>query len=395
MNKFDFLQLSSGDIYLDNAKVTLCPQNVVNPLMEVINSNMVYDTGVGRSSAFLEELFNESKELVSQFIHSTRNEVIFVNDISYATNLIAYSFLHSDRLQDGDEILVSEQEHDSNFIIWQQISKLKNITINFVKSKYSGEYDIDDLRYKLSSKTKIVALSASSGINGFKQNVREISKIIREKSPEAFIFFDLENYFPYEEVDVTYMDIDAAYFSFYNFLSPIKSGGLYLKSNYLTHMNPFVMSAESIQKVTKNSALFHKDFKRFEAGPLDVSLSSVVKEVFNYVNETGFSEIIAHLRTLTEYFISELSKRDYIEYFGSTDSKEKVPIFSFKIKGLSDKSVVNYLEENNIRIASGDFGYKYYLSKLNEETFLRASLFFYNEKSDIDVFFERLDELNK
>ena len=136
-------------VYLDNAATSQKPVQVINAIKDYYeNHNANIHRGIHKLAEESTLLYEEAHKKVSDFINAEFEEVIFTKNTTESLNLLAYSLFNN--LKENDEIIVSQMEHHSNFVPWQQLAKSKNFKLNFVKIDKEGNLDLDHLKQLLS-----------------------------------------------------------------------------------------------------------------------------------------------------------------------------------------------------------------------------------------------------
>ena len=186
-------------IYFDNSATTQKPKIVIetlNKFFETHNANI--HRGIHKLAEESTLLYEEAHKKVSDFINAEFEEVIFTKNTTESLNLLAYSLFNN--LKENDEIIVSQMEHHSNFVPWQQLAKSKNFKLNFVKIDKEGNLDLDHLKQLLNKKTKIVSLVHISNVLGTINPVKEIAKIVHENN--SLLIVDAAQSVPHMKIDV-------------------------------------------------------------------------------------------------------------------------------------------------------------------------------------------------
>ncbi|EQD81156.1 Aminotransferase, class V/Cysteine desulfurase, partial [mine drainage metagenome] len=168
-----------GIIYLDNASTTQKPQEVIDAVVDFYTnycSNV--HRGVYRIGEEATERFNLSRENIAEFVGANGNELVFVRNTTEALNLLANSL--GNRLNDDDEIILSNSEHHSNIVPWQMLSKRKKIKMKFINSRHDEPINSSDVSSLITQKTKIVSLTECSNILGNINNMKEIATVAHD-----------------------------------------------------------------------------------------------------------------------------------------------------------------------------------------------------------------------
>ena len=254
--------------YLDNAATTQKPKQVINAIKKYYEK---YNANVHRGINFLSqkatEKFEDAHEKTAEFINAKNyKEIIFTNNTTEAMNTIAYSL--GSMLKNGDEILLTKMEHHANIVPWQELAKRKKIKIRFANIK-NGKLDMEDLKEKTNSKTKIISVTMASNILGTINPVEKISKIAKEQG--AYFVVDAAQAAPHTKINVKKINADLLAFSGHKMLGPTGIGVLYGKSELLEKMPPFLTGGDMISTVTLKQSRWNKLPWKFEAGTPNIA----------------------------------------------------------------------------------------------------------------------------
>ena len=237
-------------VYLDNASTTQKPSSVIDTIVKYYsfyNSNIhraVYDIAEEATHAY--EL---TRQKVCKFINANSpQEIIFTRNTTEAINLVAYAWGRKN-IENGDIIILSEQEHHSNIVPWQILAKEKNAKIKYLKIDETGNINLNELESYLDEDNgiKLISLCHMSNALG---NIIPIDKIIDMAHAYSIpVFVDGAQSVPHLTTDVTSLDCDFLAFSAHKMLGPTGVGILYGKKNILQEMDPFNCGGDMIKEV--------------------------------------------------------------------------------------------------------------------------------------------------
>jgi len=386
-------------IYFDNAATTQKPIQVIESIKnfyEKHNANI--HRSVYRLSQEATELYENAREHIAKFINSNPTEIIFTRGTTEAINLTAYSW-GLNNLKKGDEILISELEHHSNIIPWEIISKRNKATTRYAKISNNGVLDFEDLKDKISNKTKIVSISHISNVSGIINDVKEISKIAHENN--SLILVDGAQSVPHMKIDVERLDVDFLAFSGHKMLGPTGIGVLYCKNTHYEKMGPFQGGGEMIKDVNYNpntqssEIVWNSPPWKFEAGTPNIAGSIALMEAVKYLDRVGMDRVLNHEKELIEYALNLLKECKKTTIYGPTDLSLKCGIISFNVKGLSSHDVALFADNFGIMIRSG-YHCAQPLHKVSDlKSTARASFYIYNTFEEIDRFVDVLKEIEQ
>ena len=359
--------------YLDSAATTQKPNRVINKISEFYekyNSNVhrgIYDLSIKS-----DELFENSRDIVSKYINSDPEEIIFTRNTTESLNIIAN--LESKNLTKNDEVILSISDHHSNILPWQVLSK--KIGFKLVFAELNSNYQPKIIE-NITKKTKIISLSHISNVTGKEINLTNILNEIKNKKIKLIL--DAAQSASHKKIDVKKMNIDYLAFSGHKIFGPTGIGILYSKKENLQNNDPLYYGGDMIKSVTKENFEYNKLPNKFESGTPNISGAIGLGESIEFVNETGIKNINKKINELTIYAISELRKIKNIKIYGGSNG-----IISFNLEGIHSHDVAEILNQEGICIRAGHHCCMPLMNYLGINSCARISIQYYNTKSDID-----------
>jgi len=370
-------------VYLDSAATSLKPW----PVIERIGHFYTYETAnIHRGAHYLADRatlnYEETRKSVQEFIGAKdADEIVFTKGTTESINLVAQTW-GEQYLNSGDEILVSEMEHHANLVPWQMIAQKKKAKVQAFTFDHSGNLSFEDFKNKLSSRTKILALTHCSNTLG---TINEIEKYIQEaKKIGAMVLIDGAQYVANRKVDVQNLNCDFYVFSAHKLFGPYGLGILYGKKEILNQMPPYQGGGNMISDVSIESSTYNQLPYKFEAGTPSIAEVIAFKSSIEYVQKIGWNKIESHENELLQYATSQLKNIDGLEIFG--EAKNKTAIISFLIQGLHHADIGQILDQENVAVRVGHHCTLPLMKKLKIKGTVRASFSIYNNKSDVDAF---------
>jgi len=373
-------------VYLDNSATSLTPELVLDAMNRYYRE---YNANVHRAIHSIgqkaTEEYESAHQKVADFINAEFKEIIFTKNTTESLNLLAYSL--TKKLQKGDEILLTEMEHHSNLVPWQQLSKDKGLILKFIRVDDDGNLDMKNARELITNKTKIISVVHMSNVLGTINDVKEIGKIAHAKN--AIFIVDGAQSVPHIKVDVKGIDCDFFVFSAHKMCGPTGIGVLYGKKEFLEKMDPFLYGGDMISQVTFEDSKWNDIPWKFEAGTPNIAESIGLAKAIDYLNIVGMDKIKDYEEYLTEYALEKLSKIKKITIYGQNDIKKRGSVISFNIDGIHPHDVAAILDRDAIAIRGGHLcAMPFVTSNLNVDSVCRLSLYFYNTTEDIDKLIE-------
>jgi cysteine desulfurase/selenocysteine lyase len=381
-------------VYLDNGATTHKPQKVINAIKEYyeeINANP--HRGAHYLSIAATDAYENAREKVTNFINArSLKEVIFTKNTTEALNLLAYSYGMT-FIEEGDEIVLSISEHHSNILPWQQVAALKGAILKYMYVDKNGELPFEEIRNKITNKTKLVGVTQVSNVLGTINPIKEITAYAHEKG--AVVIVDGAQSVPHMKVDVQELDADFLVFSGHKMLAPMGIGVLYGKEELLKVMPPFLRGGDMIEYVWEDKATFAELPYKFEAGTQNVEAAVGLAAAIDYINEIGMDFIQYREKDLMSYALEKLIEIPYITVLGSKEVEKRSGVISFTFEGVHPHDVASIVDTYGVALRAGHHCAQPLMRYLNLNSSSRISFYFYNTKEEIDIFIESIKNVRK
>ncbi len=369
-------------VYLDNSATSLTPESVIGSMNEYYGS---YNANVHRSIHTLGEKatkeYEDAHKKVANFINADFEEVIFTKGTTESLNALAYSLMRN--LNEGDEIVLSEMEHHSNLVPWQQLAKDRKIKVRYIRINKDFELDMEHARELINKKTKIVSVTHVSNVLGTINPIKEIGKLAKEVG--AVFIVDSAQGIPHLVVDVRDIDCDFLCFSGHKMLGPTGIGVLYGKKKMLEKLNPFLFGGEMIREVNFEDSKWNDLPWKFEAGTPNIAGGIGLGAAVDYLRKIGMERIRDYEEYLTSYAFKRLNEAG-VKIYCARDVKKRSSVMTFKVDGMHAHDVAALLDRHGVAIRAGHMCSMPLVNKvLKENALCRASLYFYNTPEDVDT----------
>ena len=378
-------------VYLDNAATAQRPLSVVDlQRKSALEANANLHRAVHALAGEATEAFEDTRRAVQAFLHaSAPEEIVFTAGATAAINLVAFSFGEA-FVKEGDEVLVTVAEHHSNLLPWQMLCERKKAVLKVLDIRENGGLDIDSLRKSLSQRTKIVAISHISNVLGLVNPVREIVRICHEKGIPVLV--DGAQGAVHAPVDVQEMDCDFYVFSGHKVYAATGTGVLYGKRKWLEAMPPYMGGGEMIERVSLSGFKPAPLPAKFEAGTQNINGIPTLKPALELARQMREDkDIQAEQKAVFDYVYDRLMQDERIVLYG-TDRSDKVPLFSFAVKGAHHEDLALILDKMGIALRSGQMCAEPLMDRLVVTGLLRASFAPYNTLEEAMYFIECLEK---
>jgi len=369
-------------VYLDNAASAQKPKVVLDRMRQAATEQYA---NVHRGLHFLAneatEAYEDAREKVRAFLNASRpEEIIFTRNATEGINLVAHTF-GRERIQAGDEVVLSIMEHHSNIVPWHFLRERQGAVIRWAPVDDEGNFLLDEFEKLLSPRTKMVAITQMSNVLGTVVPVKEVVK--RAHARGIPVLVDGAQGAVHLDVDVRDLDCDFYVFTGHKLYGPTGIGVLYGKYDLLASMPPFNGGGEMIHEVFQDRISYGAPPYRFEAGTPAIVQAIGLGAAIDYVNSIGKSRIRAHESILAKYAQERLGQINSLRIFGS--APDKGPIVAFEIKGAHPHDVATIIDRAGVAVRAGTHCVMPLLARFGVTATCRASLAMYNSKDEIDV----------
>ena len=385
--KNDFPLISGSNLsYLDNAATTQKPARVIDSMNKFyLINNANTHSGLYDLSEAATKLYEESREAIAEFINADSDEIVFTRGATESINVISRTL--PALFGDKTHIIVSEMEHHSNFVPWQQLAKNNNYILNVIKMNSKFEIDYEELERGISKNTAVVAISHVSNALGTIHDIKRIIDIAHKHN--AFVLIDASQSIPHIPIDVKKLDCDFLVFSGHKMYGPLGIGDLYGKKEFLDKIPPFLYGGDMIESVTVERTTFAKYPKKFEAGTQNIAGAVGLAEAVRYIKDKTLEAIAEHEANLLKYTLNKLSKIPGIVIYSP---KHNAGIISFNIPPIHPHDLASILNDYNVAIRAGHHCCMPLMNKLSLPGTVRISLACYNTYEDIDALINGLNK---
>lgn len=368
-------------VYLDNAATSQKPQVVIDAVKryyEWENSNV--HRGVHTLGSRATDAYEGAREKVARFINAESSEqIIFTRGTTTALNLVASSYARS-VCGPGDEIILTEMEHHSNLIPWQQAAIAVGATLKYIPLQPDGSIRVEDVEAMVTERTKVVAIAYVSNVMGVVHPVKQIAEIAHRHG--AVIVVDGAQSTPHMKVDVQDLDCDFYALSAHKMCAPTGIGALYGKKALLESMEPIEFGGEMINDV----GLYESNWKelpwKFEGGTPIIAGAVGLGAAIDFLEEIGMDAVEQHETQLAAYAMNRLSEIEGIAIYGPRE--RKVGLVTFNLGDVHPHDVATVLDAQGIAIRAGHHCCQPLMRWLKVSSTARASFYLYNTEEDVD-----------
>ncbi len=375
-------------VYLDSAATSLKPQCVIDAVVDFYTK---HTSNVHRGdydiAALNDRLYDQTRSSVAKLIHCEPNEVIYTHNVSHSLNQVAFGL--KNKLTKDDTVLLTYAEHASNLLPWFTLQKEIGFNIEYIQTDLQANISIESFKNSMHEGVKIVSVAEVTNVLGSIQPIKEMTKIAHEYG--AYMVVDGAQSVPHMPVDVKDLDIDFLGFSAHKMCGPGGVGILYGKKALLDEMDPVFYGGDMNARFNKDGEVILKETPiKFEAGTPNIEGVIGTGAAIEYLLSIGMENIHEYEAELRKYAIEKLSKLENIEIINPDNLYGPI---DFNAKGVFAQDAAGYLASKNIAVRSGNHCAKILHNIIGTDQSIRASLYFYNTKEDIDKFVDACKDI--
>ena len=380
-------------VYLDNAASSQRPVQVIQEwdrLAQTANANI--HRAVHYLAGEATDAYEGTRDFVKDYLHaSAREEIVFTSGATASINLVAFSFGEA-FVHEGDEIIVSMAEHHSNIVPWQMLCQRKKAVLKVIDIQENGVLRVEQLEELISHRTRIVAISHISNVLGIVNPVQEMVTVCHKKGVPVLV--DGAQGIVHSRVDVQELDCDFYAFSGHKIFAATGTGVLYGKKKWLDAMPPYMGGGEMIETVRFSGTTYAPLPEKFEAGTQNFNAIPTLVPALCFAKSCmEDTETIDNQKNITEYIYNHLANHPLITLYGRPEHLEdKIPLFSFAVKGAHHEDLALILDKMGIALRSGQMCAEPLMDRLGVTGLLRASFAPYNTLEEAEYFVKALEK---
>jgi cysteine desulfurase/selenocysteine lyase len=364
-------------VYFDSAATSQKPRLVLD---EIINWYSNFNANIDRGLYDLAQKASLKYELarkdIADIFMVDPSEAIFIKNTTEGINLLASGFEKT--IKNDQNIVISQQEHHSNYLPWLRLAKNKGSQLRVIKLK-NNHIDLESASQIIDSKTAIVAVSHASNVLGYLSPIKELASLAHKSGAKLIV--DGSQVVAHQPIHPWQIGADAYIFSGHKVYGPNGSGILFLKKEFSPFIEPLLVGGDMVSNVSSNKIIEKSAPGKYEGGTQNpaaqVALSKVIKTL-----SKDWLDIIKYEKDLIDLLITGLSNLGVIIHNPNPD----IPLVTFSIKDWHCHDIASLLNEQNIAVRAGYLCAQPLVENLNKNGVIRASLALYNTPSDVNKF---------
>ena len=376
-------------VYLDNGASAQKPQVVIDAISHAYSHEY---SNVHRGLHYLSNLATDKYESVrgtiAKFLNAPdEDEIVFTTGTTEGINLVAYGWAMPN-LQAGDEIILSVMEHHANIVPWHFLRERQGVILKWVDVDATGALDPQAVIDAITPKTKLIAITQVSNVLGTVVDVKAITAGAHAKGVPVLV--DGSQAAVHMPVDVQDIGCDFYSITGHKLYGPSGSGAIYMKSERMAEMRPFMGGGDMIREVTKNNVTYNDAPMKFEAGTPGIVQTIGLGVALDYMMGVGMDNIAAHEAALRDYTVERLAGLNWLQVQGTTP--DKAAIFSFTLDGAAHAhDISTILDKKGVAVRAGQHCCGPLMEHIGQTATCRASFGMYNTTAEVDTLIEALE----
>ncbi len=376
-------------VYLDNGASAQKPQVVIDAVTQAYAQEYA---NVHRGLHYLSNLATEKYEgvrgIIARFLNAgSEDEIIMNSGTTEGINMVAYSWAMP-RFEPGDEIVLSVMEHHANIVPWHFLRERQGVVLKWVDVDSTGALDPQAVIDAIGPKTKLVAVTHLSNVLGTRVDVKTITQAAHARGVAVLV--DGSQAAVHQPVDVQDIGCDFYAITGHKLYGPSGSGAIYVKSDRMAEMRPFIGGGDMIREVSKDAVVYNDPPMKFEAGTPGIVQMIGLGIALDYMMDLGMDNIAAHENTLRDYTVERLGGLNWLQMQGTTP--DKGAIFSFTLDGAAHAhDISTILDKKGVAVRAGQHCVGPLMEHMGLTATCRASFGLYNTKAEVDVLVDALE----
>ena len=391
MYRDDFNILKSGIIYFDNGATTLKPKLLGEAISDYYDN---YSSNAHRGDYALSikasQKYEETRCLVKDLINAKKcEEIAFTSGTTDSINKIVFGYF-ANVLREDDEVLLTMSEHASNLLPWFELADKLKLKIKYIELDENHEVLLENVERAITDKTKVISIAHISNVVGDVRPIKEINKLAHEKG--ILVLVDGAQSVPHLKIDVQELDIDFLTFSAHKMCGPTGVGVLYGKEELLNDIKPIIFGGGMNADFNHDGDRIYKTMPdRLEAGTPNVAGVIGFGYIIKYLMDIGFDNIHRYELELKDYLVKRLKEIKEVTIY---NGHSKSGIVTINYDGIFPQDLSIYLDKYNICTRAGNHCAKILKEEIHIKNTCRISLYFYNNKAEIDKLIDVLKNPN-
>ena len=384
---FPLLEKHPSLSYLDSSATTQKPRIVIDTLKDFYeNRNANVHRGVYALSEKATEMLESARKKTASMLNAGEDEIIFVKSATEGFNQLSNAL--GENVMEDHNVVVTEMEHHSNFVPWQQLAEKKKAGFRVAKYKDIMSKGVDAIAELVDENTRVVSFTYMSNVTGKILDVKKLAELVRKKNKDVFVVVDACQAAAHKKIDVKELGADFVCLSAHKVYGPTGTGIVYGRKELLKKIRPFFYGGNMIHKVSVEKTEWADLPGKFEAGTIDAAgiiSSATALEYFHRHHE----EITRKEEKLKKELVAKLRGVERVTVIGHEDN-EYGPIVSFLVEGIHPHDLATIADRDNVCIRAGHHCAQPLMESLGVSATSRASIACYTTEEDITKLVESI-----
>ncbi|MFZ1285862.1 MAG: SufS family cysteine desulfurase [Candidatus Phosphoribacter sp.] len=392
-------------VYLDSGATSHKPRQVLDAERHFYeHTNAAVHRGAHQLSEEGTDAYESARARIATFIGAAAEQIVFTRNATEALNLIAYAFSNATAgggggdgvgerftIGPGDEVLVTEMEHHSDLVPWQELCRRTGATLRWIPVTADGRLDLTHLDELLTTRTRVCAFTHVSNVLGTVNPVRELAD--RAHAVGALVVLDACQSVPHLPIDVRELGVDLLAFSGHKMLGPLGIGVLWGRREILDAMPVFLTGGSMIETVTMGGSTYAPVPQKFEAGVPVAAQAVGLAAACDYLGTLGMPRVHAHESALARRLVDGLAARAWVRVLGPEHPADRGSVVSFVVDGVHAHDVGQVLDDAGVAVRVGHHCAWPLHRALGVAATTRASFAAYNTAGEVDALLAALDRV--
>ena len=373
-------------VYLDNAATTQKPQVVIDAMNHYYsNSNANVHRAVHTLAGEATDGYEACRTTLKKRLNAEK--VIITGGTTEAINLVAHAWGRAN-LSPGDAVVLTEMEHHSDIVPWQMLAKELEIELRYVPVQEDLTLDMEILEASLEG-AKLVCVVHISNVLGVCNPVEKIISLANQNG--AKVLLDAAQSVPHQSVDFQELGADFMAFSAHKMCGPTGIGALLVANDVFEEMEPFMGGGDMIETVSIHGSTYQTNEHKFEAGTPKIAEAIGWNAALEWMDNIDLESEHSRLLTLARWLSKELRSMGMTVY-GRHDDNDAA-VVSFLHPTMNSEDLAHLLDARGYAVRTGHHCAQPLLERLKITGTVRASLYFYNSKEEVENFVKQLSDI--
>ena len=373
-------------VYLDNAATTQKPQIVIDAMNDYYtNSNANVHRAVHTLAGEATDGYEACRTTLKKRFNAKK--AIITGGTTEAINLVAHAWGKAN-LSPGDAVVLTEMEHHSDIVPWQMLAKELDIELRYVPVQQDLTLDMEIFEASLEG-AKLVCVVHISNVLGVCNPVEKIISLAKQNG--ARVLLDAAQSVPHQSIDFQKMGADFMAFSAHKMCGPTGIGALLVADDAFEQMQPFMGGGDMIETVSIHGSTYQTNEHKFEAGTPKIAEAIGWNAALEWMEEIDLDSEHSRLLELARWLSQQLREMGMTVYGRHDD--DDAAVVSFLHPTMNSEDLAHLLDARGFAVRTGHHCAQPLLERLNITGTVRASLYFYNSKEEVENFVKQLSDI--